>query len=149
MNVAVTEIEFEKETLIRDAFARNLKKFKPDQLVLAKEANCSQSNLRVDLQTVDKNEVFREWEFKLYADYKALGQILTYMALAKKGSNFSRDIIGVIAAFEFQPELISTIRTLALAIEIVKLPPWLAKAGKVRLPASTTTSHIDFKKLST
>lgn len=137
--------EFERECLIRDTYALNIGQEKPDQIVIGKEARYRSSNLRVDLQTVDKHNLYREWEFKLYADYKALGQILVYVAEAKMESNFEKDISGVIAAFEFQPELISTIRMMNLAIELVEIPKWMAMAGKKLLP-DTTENLIDFKK---
>ena len=63
---------YERECLVRNTLADNLHIIRPEQIVLAKEYTYNQSNLRVDLQTVDKHDVFREWEFKLYADYKAL-----------------------------------------------------------------------------
>lgn len=137
--------EYERECLIRDTYAARMEHEKPDQIVIGREAKYSNSNLRVDLQTVDKNNLYREWEFKLYADYKALGQVLVYVSEAKMESNFEKDIIGVIAAFEFQPELISTIRMMNLAIELVEIPKWMAMAGKKRISESTE-SLIDFKK---
>ncbi|MGD6893745.1 hypothetical protein [Bacillus infantis] len=139
------KIETERECLIRDTYALNIEQEKPDQIIIGREARYQTSNLRVDLQTVDKNNLYREWEFKLYADYKALGQILVYVSEAKMESNFEKNIIGVIAAFKFQPELITTIRMMNLAIELVEIPQWMAMAGKKRL-SNLNETLIDYKK---
>jgi hypothetical protein len=83
------------------------------------------------MRTVDKTQLLREWEFKIHADYRALGQILTYIALARRERDFARVVRGVIAAFDFQPEVRLAIEVLNLGIELVILPPWMAAAGGI------------------
>lgn len=102
--------DFAKECKIRDCYIKNLHLLRPNEIYIAKEHPLHSSALRVDMQTVDINNTFRDWEFKIYADYKALGQLLTYIAYSKLESGFDQNIIGVIAAFSFQPELEQTIR---------------------------------------
>ncbi|MBN9654700.1 hypothetical protein J0K78_10535 [Halobacillus sp. GSS1] len=141
-------VEFEKECLIRDEYGQQIDQLKPGQIVIGRETSYEESKIRVDLQTVDQNDVFREWEFKLYADYKALGQVLTYVTQRKLETNFDTEVIGVIAAFEFQPELVKTIRVLNLAIELVTVPNWLANAGKVLSGSGSGAigQAVNFKK---
>ena len=88
------------------------------------------SATRADMRTVDRENVLREWEFKLYADYRALGQIIQYVALARLAENF-RVIRGVIAAFEFSPELPKVVEVANLSIELVVIPDWMRGAGGV------------------
>lgn len=87
--------------------------------------------LRADMRTVDPLNVLRDWEFKKFAGYTALGQILTYVARARRHENFRRRLQGVLAAFEFDPAVIEANAILNLGVEIVRLPPWLAFGGVV------------------
>lgn len=110
---------------------RNLKMFRPNEICVSKELSLNSSSLRVDMQTVDIHNNFRDWEFKIYADYKALGQLLTYMAYSKLENGFNQNVLGVIAAFSFQPELEQTIRIWGLPIETVQIPMWMKNAGNL------------------
>lgn len=94
--------------------------------------------MRVDLRTVDASNLLREWEFKIVATYEALGQVLVYAHRAIL-ENPHRQVRGVIAAFEFQPELYETVRGFCLNIELVTIPSWMAQAGAVPLTSSAVT----------
>lgn len=122
---------FANECKIRDCYMKNLKLLRPNEMCISKELSFNSSSLRVDMQTVDTNNIFRDWEFKIHADYKALGQLLTYMAYNKLENSFSQNILGVIAAFSFQSELEQTIRVWGLPIELVKIPIWMKNAGNI------------------
>lgn len=123
--------DFAKECKIRDCYMKNLKSLRPNEICISKELPLNSASLRVDMQTVDTNNIFRDWEFKIYADYKSLGQLLTYIAYSKLENGFSQDVLGVIAAFSFQPELEQTIRIWGLPIELVKIPTWMKNAGNL------------------
>lgn len=122
---------FARETKIRDLYASRLTTLRPQEKLLKTEAGYESSLCRADMRTVDVNNVIREWEFKLSADYRALGQVLQYLALCRKERNFERDILAVIAAFKFTPELQTTVRVLNLGIELVVIPAWASSAGGV------------------
>jgi hypothetical protein len=119
------------ECRVRDYYAEQLRHQRPDERVLKTEVYYATSNLRADMRTIDKNNVIREWEFKLYADYRALGQILQYVAIARHEDNFEKSIRGVIAAFEFSPELKRANEICNLNLELVVLPTWMKAAGGV------------------
>lgn len=131
--------EFAHECRIRNLFAESFAELRSDERVIATEHRCGATSIRADLRTVDKNNVLREWEFKIRASYEALGQILTYVAMARQRENFTRTIRGVIAAFEFQPEIKDAIEIMNLGIELVSIPPWMAKAGEI--PLTTLQTH--------
>lgn len=124
---------FAHECKIRDYYCSRLKEFRRDELAIKREATFEGWALRADLRTVDHNNVLREWEFKIRADYSSLGQILTYTALMREQLNFERDVQGVIAAFQIPDYLLKAIRINNLSIELVTLPEWMAKAGEVPL----------------
>jgi hypothetical protein len=123
--------EFAAEWSIRDAYAARLAEFRPNERVWRTEHIYYPSLLRGDLRTVDTANRVRIWEFKIKAGYDGLGQILTYVALARKETDFSRPVLGVLAAFEFALELATAIEVLNLGIELVTLPEPLRLAGQV------------------
>ncbi len=82
--------DFQHECRIRDFYTQHLSSERPNELRVSTEQGYSGSLLRADLRTVDKNNLLREWEFKIWADYRALGQILTYVALARHRENFTQ-----------------------------------------------------------
>lgn len=138
---------FERETRIRDYCATNLDMLRPQERVIGKEFAWTYGGVRADLRTVDKDDVLRDWEFKIEADYCALGQILTYVALTRQHTKFQRRVVGVIAAFSFHPLLKQTIETMNLGIELVEIPSYLALAGMVPLDPSPKPGMPDIPKL--
>jgi hypothetical protein len=129
-----TQAEYEHETRIRNAYAACLADERPGELLLKTEHEYETEagrTLRGDMKTLDEHDVLRIWEFKICADYSALGQILVYVALARKKLAFQRIVRGVIAAFQFPPEVAETIELLNLNIERVDLPAKYRLAGKV------------------
>jgi len=130
---SVEEVIFDEDNLanecrIRDYYAVNLGIFRPEQKLARCEQRYSNSSLRADMRTVNPQNTILEWEFKINADYKALGQILQYVALARENEK-SRVIRGVIAAFTFTPELRLANERMNLNLELVLLPTWLRGAG--------------------
>nr|WP_180205472.1 hypothetical protein [Pseudomonas sp. SbOxS1]NYU05578.1 hypothetical protein [Pseudomonas sp. SbOxS1] len=118
------------ECRVRDAYAETLSDHRNGEILARTEQGYDGTLLRADMRTIDKSDLIREWEFKISADYKALGQILQYVALARKTENF-RPIRGVIAAFRFSPEMIVANEVMNLNIEFVVLPSWLRRSGFV------------------
>ena len=125
--------EFEHECRIRDFYAKHFNNERSDELLVATEHSFSDGSTRADMVTIDKSELIRIWEFKIKADFDALGQILSYVALAKRKFNFERSVRGVIAAFEFRPEIPLAIEILNLNIEQVIIPAWMRQAGSIPL----------------
>jgi hypothetical protein len=123
--------EYERESRIRDYYAAELGQHRPGELLVARENSYAGTAVRADMRTIDRRNVIRLWEFKLRASYDALGQILVYVAMARRAEGYSQPIRGVIAAFTFQPELVDTIERMNLGIELVWLPPVLALAGGI------------------
>lgn len=132
-----TQKEFEHECRIRNCFAKNLSDLRPNERLIATESVYEGTGTRVDMRTIDKFNVLREWEFKIEAGYSALGQILTYLAMARLRDNFQNRITGVIAAFDFHPELAKVIEVMNLGVELVTIPQWMARAGRVPLAPAT------------
>ncbi|RKH00487.1 hypothetical protein D7X74_38540 [Corallococcus sp. CA047B] len=132
-------MKFERETKVRDLYARDIGEVRPGERVVGKECRYGESGMRVDLRTVDTSNLIREWEFKIYATYEALGQIQVYVYQALC-ANPGQQVRGVIAAFDFQLELRQTVRSLNLNIELVTIPHWMAQAGGV--PLTSTTVNI-------
>ena len=128
---------FAHECRIRNAFASDFSKQRPMERVMSKETRYKTTGLRADLRSIDQSGFIREWEFKIDADHYVLGQILTYVAHARKELNF-RPVRGVIAAFTFSEELQMAIEVMNLNIELVFIPLWLRDAGKN--PSSGTKS---------
>jgi len=121
--------QFAYECHIRDFFAKNITQFRPGELVSSKEVIYAKSNIRADLRTVNCRDVIFEWEFKIEADYSAIGQVLSYTAQAKTEFGFKRTVRPVIAAFKFPDEIKLAIEVNNLGIETVELPLWLRAAG--------------------
>lgn len=134
---------FAGECRVRDYYAKHLDVVRKGELLVRREQGYPTSATRADMRTVDPSNVLREWEFKLYADYRALGQILQYVALAKLAEDF-RTIRGVIAAFEFSPELPKVVEVANLNIELVRIPDWMRGAGGV---VRTIASDRDVRTL--
>lgn len=120
---------YEHECRIRNAFAADFRTQRPMERVISRETRYKTTALRADLRSVDGTGLIREWEFKIEADHYVLGQILTYVAHARRELNF-RPVRGVIAAFTFTNELQMAIEVMNLNIELVTVPPWLRRGGK-------------------
>jgi hypothetical protein len=128
---AVREAEFAHECRVRDLYATRMSEFRPGEVLIGTETCFAASNRRADLKSVDAANILRLYEFKLVAGPAAIGQVLTYVHLEQHELGYGRDIRGVLAAFRFEPDVIETIRAMHLPIEIVMLPPHLARAGGV------------------
>ena len=125
---------FAHECHIRDLYAKRLGEFHPGQRLVTVEygfAGLPESHLRADMRTVDTGGLRRMWEFKLQARYNALGQVLTYLSLARVEDAFENNIRAVIAAFDFQPEVEQAVEVLNLGIELVTIPSHLRLAGGI------------------
>jgi hypothetical protein len=120
------------EIKVRDYFVARLKRMCPSQHPIATEQRYAGCGLRADLRTIDHADLLREWEFKLHADYRAIGQILAYVALARKELAF-RPVRGVIAAFSFSPEVPLTNEVMNLGLELITIPEWMRAAGGLPL----------------
>ncbi|MGW4129851.1 hypothetical protein [Amycolatopsis japonica] len=112
-------------------YAARLAEFRPQERLLKTEVGFTGSRVRADMQTVDRWNVLRIWEFKIEASYGGLGQILAYLALERQASSFQRDVRGVLAAFSIQPEIRTAVDVLNLGIELVVLPLKLRLAGGI------------------
>jgi len=133
-----TNFHIARECAIRDYYASNLTALRGGQEnLVGTEIVHNQSQLRADMRTVDASEVIREWEFKIIADYSALGQILVYTAALKMQYGFQRDIRGVIAALQIPAEISQAVRVGALNIELVLIPSWIYNAG------APTKKHVE------
>lgn len=130
---------YERETRIRDYYAAELKQHRPDELLVAREDTYAGTAVRADMRTIDRRNIIRVWEFKIRASYEALGQVLVYVAMARRAEGYDRPIRGVIAAFEFQAELVDAVERMNLGIELVRLPPVLALAGAIPIDSQVTT----------
>lgn len=128
------------ERAVRDVYAARLSEFRPAERLWKTEHTYPPSLLRGDMRTVDELNRVRIWEFKIKAGPDGLGQILTYVALARLELNFSRPVLGVLAAFEIPPELLQAIEVLNLGIEVVILPDHLRLAGRV--PSTASRTHV-------
>lgn len=123
--------EFERESRIRDLFAARLADYRPNERLIDVESGFKESRRRADLRTVDPENVVRMYEVELVAGYTGLGQVLVYTAIAREELGFHREVRGVLAAFRFEPDVLRAIRVLNLGIEVLTLPPQLARAGGV------------------
>lgn len=122
---------YEHECRIRDYYAAELAQYRPNERLVARENGYTGTQVRADMRTVDRANTVRLWEFKIRASYKALGQILVYVAMARRAEGYDPLIRGVIAAFDFLPELVDTVERMNLNIELVTLPRVLALAGQI------------------
>ncbi|MET7808805.1 hypothetical protein [Micromonospora chersina] len=125
------EESYAHECRIRDLYASRLPEFRPDERLLQTEHTYEESKVRGDMRTIDRDDTIRIWEFKINAGYEGLGQILTYLALARKDVAFQRQVRGVLAAFHIQPEVALAIEVLNLGIEVVILPDKMRLAGAI------------------
>jgi hypothetical protein len=121
---------FAHECRVRDAYARSLPVLRPEERMVKRELRYAAAARRIDMRTVDRLGTLREWEFKICADHRALGQILIYVSHARRELGF-RPIRGVIAAFEIPEELRLAVEVMSLNIELVTIPRWLSFAGFV------------------
>ena len=119
------------ETRIRNAFASVLRDYRKDERLAKKEVTYKEAGARSDMRTVDRQNIIREWEFKIEADYSALGQILVYVALARKEFRHKRLVRGVLAAFSFPENLVYTVEAMNLGIELYTIPGHLQNAGNL------------------
>lgn len=127
------------ESRIRNLFAQRLDLERPFERFVKKEVRYRRSTVRADMRTVDCNGLMREWEFKIHADYRALGQILIYVAHARQELGF-RPVQGVIAAFTFVAELRRAVEIMNLNIELLTIPPWMRAAGDI--PPDSEPVHL-------
>jgi hypothetical protein len=116
------------EIRVRDYYAESLRRVRPNEHFAAREQRYQGSALRADMRTVCQQNILYEWEFKIHADYRALGQILAYVALARRELNF-RPVRGKIAAFSFSEEVVLANELLNLGLELVTIPDWMRFAG--------------------
>jgi hypothetical protein len=133
------QFEHEHECRVRDLYASRLRELRPLERLLATEHSYAGSKIRGDMRTVDADNLIRVWEFEIFCGYTGLGQVLTYVATARRSTNFEKSIRGVLAAFEFQPEVVYAVEVLNLGIEIVHIPKTFRLAGAV-LPAAPSVS---------
>ncbi|MGW4529285.1 hypothetical protein [Amycolatopsis sp. NPDC004378] len=140
---------YEHECRVRDCYAAELEQHRPGELLVARENSYAGTAVRADMRTIDRDNVIRLWEFKIRAGYKALGQIQVYVAMARRAEGYVHLFRGVIAAFEFQSEIVETVEIMNLNIELVTLPSVLARAGgiprdtvQVAIPQIPDPHHI-------
>ncbi|MGX9456543.1 hypothetical protein ACWU37_05680 [Photobacterium damselae subsp. damselae] len=107
-----------KELEIRDNFATRLNEFRPDEKLINCEQPYSEVALRTDMQTVDRGNTIRIWEFKVTADYSAIGQLIVYLHLKRKETQFRRNVVGVLAATEFPSYIREAVIASGLNIEL-------------------------------
>jgi hypothetical protein len=128
----VPEVTYARERAIRDSYADDLQRYRPEELEVNREALPGlQNRKRADLVTVDRQRLLRVWEFKIRATAEALGQLLVYLALCRRHYGDQRVIRAVLAAAEFDPDVTCAIEALNLGVEVVVLPPAVLNAGKV------------------
>ena len=140
--ISQSKESFAHECHIRDLYAARLEEFRPDERVVKTEQIFPGSRVRADIWTVDRHEVLRVWEFKIFASYDGLGQALTYLALARMHQDFRRPVRAVLAAFTFQPEVAAAVEVLNLGVELVTVPTKLRFAGGVPLLTSPAAPSI-------
>jgi hypothetical protein len=126
----VSKVHYAHECRVRDTFAHNLPALRPDERLVKREHRYVAAGRRIDMRTVDRLGTLREWEFKISADHRTLGQILIYLSHARRELGF-RPIRGVIAAFDIPEELRTTVEVMSLNIEFVTIPSWMRCAGFV------------------
>ncbi|WP_122046828.1 hypothetical protein [Vibrio atlanticus] len=107
-----------KEIEIRDNFASRLIEFRPDEKLISCEQPYSEVALRTDMQTIDKDNTIRIWEFKVTADYSAIGQLIVYLHLKRKETQFGSNVVGVLAATEIPSHIREAVIASGLNIEL-------------------------------
>ena len=123
------EKEYALETKIRDEFFNNFNAFVKDTKETVNTKETKIGNRRIDLISLKSDGEIRIWEFKKKADNSTIGQTLNYIALKRKQTSFKRKVSGVIAAFEFDDDLKTTVNIMSLPITLFELPDYLKKAG--------------------
>ncbi len=141
MTTATTESgeAYDHEVRIQKAYAERLNDLRDGEELISSSHRFDCCDLIADMATVDQTNTIRIWEFKIRADYKSLGQIVTYLALERYEEVIKnwvpaqgpKRIVGVLAAFEFQPEIMLANVVMNLGIECVVIPPFLRNAGGV------------------
>ncbi|MGK8559544.1 hypothetical protein [Nocardia gipuzkoensis] len=129
-----------RECAIRDAYAQRLSEFRPDERLLETEYTFHGTKIRADMRTVDRDSVVRVWEFKIVAEYRGLGQALSYWGQERIDAQLQRPVKGVLAAFVFRPEIVRAVESLNIGLELVTIPPKLRAAGLV--PANSPAIAI-------
>ena len=115
-----------KETEVRNIFASHFNDLRGGgEKLIGYENKCGDSFLRSDLRSILPDGTILEWEFKLEADYSALGQVLVYMSKVKSEYNFNRKVRGVIAALCIPEKIIEAVYKNGLDIELVTIPKWV------------------------
>lgn len=109
------------ERQLRDKFAARLSDFRPNEKLLGCEITY-RCGLRSDMETIDKDNTVRIWEFKLNADYSAIGQLIVYMAMKRNENKGKKKIVGVLAAVEIPKFIEEAIYSSGLNIEVVSIP---------------------------
>ena len=138
---------YDHEVRIQKAYAARLPELREGEVLIASSRRFDCCDLIADMATVDPANTIRIWEFKIRADYKSLGQIVTYLALARYEEVITkwvptqnpRRLVGVLAAFEFQPEIMLANVVMNLGIECVLIPPFLRSSGSV--PSAVPKPH--------
>jgi hypothetical protein len=138
---------YDHEVRIQKAYAARLADLREGEVLIESSRRFDCCDLIADMATVDKTNTIRIWEFKIRADYKSLGQIITYLALARyeevircwRPLHPPKRLVGVLAAFDFQQEIVLANVVMNCGIEFVTIPPFLRNAGDV--PVSMPRPH--------
>lgn len=138
--------EYEKETKIRDHYADNLGDLRKKEVLIGREVKTHNHNLSIDMLTVDHKNTIRVWEFKLTADYSAIGQLIVYMALKKQETGGTRRIKGVIAAVNIPDFISESINMSLLDIELVEIPKTIINCGLPPYQQCNTKVEINYPK---
>jgi len=147
---ATTTESYAHECKIRDAFSKDLATLRPKEKLLKNATRFAHTSLIADMSTTDEAGSIRVWEFKIIASYESLGQVLIYLAQKRldhvvQNANQVvqgkiKDIRGVLAAFEFRPEVEIAVAILNLGVELVRIPRKYMAAGDV--PSGITRTDI-------
>ena len=132
----------EHECRVRDLYAARLQDERPNERLLDTEHSYPGTAIRSDMRTLDRANDVRVWEFEIVCSYTGLGQVLTYLAVARRAEGFERRVRGVLAAFEFQPEILLAVEALNLGLEIVHIPAKYRLAGGVPARAAPPPAPV-------
>lgn len=136
------DVRYEHECRVRDLYAARLEELRPSERLLSTEHTYGDGSIRGDMKTVDAANTIRVWEFEIFCSYTGLGQILTYVAAARRATSFKRRIRGVLAAFEFQREVAEAVDVLNLGVELVHIPPKFRRAGGLLAPSTAVAAPV-------
>jgi hypothetical protein len=134
--------EYAHERAIRDRYALGISDLRPGERLLDVEHAEAGSSIRSDMRTIDVDGVLRIWEFKIRGSYQGLGQVLTYVASARRAARFATPVRGVLAAFAFHPEVVAAVEMLNLGIELVLIPETLRRAGGLLAPTGSVAAPV-------